>query len=69
MCNLMPNSDNMLKWIFKILFTIGFILCSIVVLIMYNKLSFIDLPYVVGAIVLLVAAILIPVKKPNNLKS
>ena len=62
MCKLMPNSDNMLKWIFKILFTIGFILCSIVVLIMYNKLSFIDWPYVVGAIVLLVAAILIPVK-------
>ena len=66
MCKLMPNSDNMLKWIFKILFTIGFILCSIVVLIMYNKLSFIDWHYVVGAIVLLVAAILIPVKNQTT---
>jgi len=41
-------------------------LCSIVVLIMYNKLSFIDWPYVVGAIVLLVAAILIPVKNQTT---
>lgn len=56
----------MLKWILKILFTIGFILCSIVVGLMYNKLSFIDWPYVVGAIVLLVAAILIPVKNQTN---
>jgi hypothetical protein len=56
----------MLKWILKILFAIGFILCIIVVGIMYNKLSFIDWPYVVGAIVLLVAAILIPVKNQTN---
>ena len=66
MCNFIPNSDTMLKWILKILFAIGFILCSIVVGIMYNKLSFIDWPYVVGAIVLLVAAILIPVKNQTN---
>lgn len=62
MCKFILNSDTMLKWILKILFAIGFILCSIVVGLMYNKLSFIDWPYVVGAIVLLVAAILIPVK-------
>lgn len=66
MCKFIPNSDTMLKWILKILFTIGFILCSIVVGLMYNKLSFIDWPYVVGAIVLLVAAILIPVKNQTN---
>ncbi len=66
MCKFIPNSDTMLKWILKILFAIGFILCSIVVGIMYNKLSFIDWPYVVGAIVLLVAAILIPVKNQTN---
>ena len=66
MCKLIPNSDTMLKWILKILFAIGFILCSIVVWIMYNKLSFIDWPYVVGALVLLVAAILIPEKNQTN---
>lgn len=66
MCKFIPNSDTMLKWILKILFAIGFILCSIVVGLMYNKLSFIDWPYVVGAIVLLVAAILIPVKNQTN---
>lgn len=66
MCKFILNSDTMLKWILKILFTIGFILCSIVVGLMYNKLSFIDWPYVVGAIVLLVAAILIPVKNQTN---
>ena len=66
MCKFIPNSDTMLKWFLKILFAIGFILCSIVVELMYNKLSFIDWPYVVGAIVLLVAAILIPVKNQTN---
>lgn len=66
MCKFILNSDTMLKWILKILFAIGFILCSIVVGLMYNKLSFIDWPYVVGAIVLLVAAILIPVKNQTN---
>ena len=66
MCKFTLNSDTMLKWILKILFAIGFILCSIVVGLMINKLSFIDWPYVVGAIVLLVAAILIPVKNQTN---
>jgi len=57
----------MLKWILKVLFAIGFVLSSIVVGVMYSKLSFIDWPYLIGALVFLVAAILVPVKNQRNL--
>jgi len=66
MCTLKPNFDKMLKWTLKILFSIGFIVASIVVGIMYHKLSFIDWPYVIVGLVLFVAAVLIPVKKQNK---
>ncbi|MEK9565672.1 MAG: hypothetical protein VW125_01120 [Flavobacteriaceae bacterium] len=56
----------MLKWTLKIVFSIGFIVASIVVGIMYHKLSFIDWPYVIVGVVLFVAAVLIPVKKQNK---
>ena len=67
MCKLKTNLNTMLKWILKVLFAIGFILSSIVVGIMYSKLSFIDWPYLIGALVFLVAAISIPVKNQTNL--
>jgi|TARA_A200000159_G_scaffold157750_1_gene174221 hypothetical protein len=57
----------MLKWILKVLFAIGFVLSSIVVGVMYSKLSFIDWPYLIGALVFLVATILVPVKNQTNL--
>ena len=57
----------MLKWILKVLFAIGFVLSSIVVGVMYSMLSFIDWPYLIGALVFLVAAILVPVKNQTNL--
>jgi hypothetical protein len=49
--------------ILKILFGLGFVLCSLVVGIMYNKLSFIDWPYVLGGVFFLLIALLISVKK------
>ncbi len=67
MCKLKPNLNTMLKWILKVLFAIGFVLSSIVVGVMYSKLSFIDWPYLIGALVFLVATILVPVKNQTNL--
>lgn len=67
MCKLKPKMNTMLKWVLKVLFGVGFILSSIVVGIMYSKLSFVDWPYLIGALVFLVAAILIPVKNQTKL--
>ena len=67
MCKLKTNLNTMLKWILKVLFAMGFVLSSIVVGVMYSKLSFIDWPYLIGALVFLVAAILVPVKNQTNL--
>ena len=55
-----------IKWGLKIIFLICAILCSIVVGIMYTKLSFIDWPYAIGGIVFLMISIAIPVKKKNK---
>jgi len=55
-----------IKWGLKIIFLVCAILCSIVVGIMYTKLSFIDWPYAIGGIVFLMISIAIPVKKKNK---
>ncbi|MDA8948216.1 hypothetical protein N9H57_03665 [Flavobacteriaceae bacterium] len=53
----------MLQWVLKIIFGIGFIICSIVVILMYNKLSFIDWPYVIGGGLFLFLGLLLPTQK------
>jgi hypothetical protein len=52
-----------LKWVLKIVFLLCAILCSVVVGIMYTKLSFIDWPYAIGACFFLMISLVIPVKK------
>jgi hypothetical protein len=52
-----------LRWIVKIFFAVAAILCSVVVGIMYTKLSFIDWPYVIGSALSLGLALFIPLKK------
>jgi hypothetical protein len=52
-----------LKWTLKIVFLICAILCSVIVGIMYTKLSFIDWPYAIVGFVFLIISFAIPVKK------
>jgi hypothetical protein len=52
-----------LRWIVKIFFAVAAILCSVVVGIMYTKLSFIDWPYAIGSALSLGLALFIPLKK------
>ena len=64
MCKLKNQIISMvLRWIVKIFFTVAAILCSVVVGIMYTKLSFIDWPYVIGSALSLGLALFIPLKK------
>jgi hypothetical protein len=56
------------RWVLKsILFLIA-IPCYIVVGVMYNKLSFIDWPYLLGGVFFLATGVIIPVKKKDNFK-
>lgn len=52
-----------IRWILKVLFGLVAVLCSVVVGIMYTKLSFVDWPYVIGGLILFGVAFLIPRKK------
>jgi hypothetical protein len=52
-----------LRWALKIALLLCTILCGVIVVIMYTKLSFIDWPYVIGGIVFLFISLSIPVKK------
>jgi hypothetical protein len=64
MCKLKNQIISMvLRWIVKIFFAVAAILCSVVVGIMYTKLSFIDWPYVIGSALSLGLALFIPLKK------
>lgn len=64
MCKLKNQIISMvLRWIVKIFFAVAAILCSVVVGIMYTKLSFIDWPYVIGSALSLGLAFFIPLKK------
>ena len=49
--------------ILKIFFALVAILCFVVVGIMYTKLSFIDWPYIIGALFFLGLALVIPRRK------
>jgi hypothetical protein len=55
-----------LRWALKIALLLCTILCGVIVVIMYTKLSFIDWPYVIGGIVFLFISLSIPVKKKSN---
>lgn len=48
------------------MFAIGAIICSLVVIIMYHKLSFIDWPYVIGALIFFAFGIFLPTQKKIN---
>jgi len=50
------------RWVLKIILALGALLCSIVVTIMFTKLSFIDWPYAIGAVILITLALTIPKK-------
>ncbi len=64
MCKLKNQIISMvLRWIVKIFFAVAAILCSVVVGIMYTKLSFIDWPYAIGSALSLGLALFIPLKK------
>ena len=52
-----------LRWVIKCFLFLCAILCCIVVGIMYNKLSFIDWPYVLGGFLFLIVGLIIPLKK------
>jgi len=52
-----------LRRVLKGLFLLFTILCGVVAGIMYNKLSFIDWPYIIGGFVFLILALAIPLKK------
>lgn len=52
-----------LRWVIKCFLFLCAILCSAVVAIMYNKLSFIDWPYVIGGFLFLIVGLIIPLKK------
>jgi len=54
------------RWVLKIILALGALLCSIVVGIMFTKLSFIDWPYAIGGIILLTLTLAIPIKKHKN---
>ncbi|MDA0792821.1 MAG: hypothetical protein ACO3UL_02250 [Flavobacteriaceae bacterium] len=53
---------NWKKFAKALLFIVS-VLCGVVAGIMFTKLSFIDWPYVLGCIIFLVTALLIPSKK------
>ena len=57
----------MFRWGLKIIFGIGFILCCIVVILMYSKLSFIDWLYVIGGGISLTIGILLPTEKNRKI--
>jgi len=52
-----------LRGVLKGLFLLFTILCGLVAGIMYNKLSFIDWPYIIVGLVFLILALAIPFKK------
>jgi hypothetical protein len=56
------------RWVLKIIFGIGAILCSLVVILMYYKLSFIDWPYVIGGLLFLVFEIFLLTQKKKIFK-
>lgn len=52
-----------LRWLLKIIFIIGAFVCSLVVIIMNYKLSFIDWPYVIGGLLSLALGVMLPAYK------
>ena len=55
-----------LRWVIKCFLFLCAILCFVVVGIMYNKLSFIDWPYVLGGFLFLIVGLIIPLKRKFN---
>jgi len=66
MCILETNKKMNWKKFAKALLFIVSVLCGVVAGIMFTKLSFIDWPYVLGCIIFLVTALLIPSKKVKS---
>ena len=52
-----------LRWVIKCFFILFAILYSVVVGIMYSKLSFVDWPYALGGFIFLIIGLIIPVNK------